>query len=82
MSHGRLVLGRRNPDVGGGHIDLAGGGPVLGAGEVRFVNGKIKWINNKSGHYKPQGPEAQQATEAAFLAAGLDPTGAYSEFSW
>ena len=64
---GRLVLGNRRY----GHIDLANGGDVLAAGEVRVVNGQVVSINNASGHYQPFGPGAQSAAEQAFGSSGL-----------
>ena len=63
-----------------GHIDLANGGDVLAAGEVRIVNGEVVSINNASGHYRPSGPTAQVAAEDAFASSGLPVrTGAYEE---
>ncbi len=58
---------------------FVGGVNVLAAGEARFVNGAVKWLNNKSGHYKPSGLSAQNAAESAFQKAGFDSTGKYIE---
>src|SRR5690606_27568313 len=55
MEGGELRLGRISNQVGGGHIDLAGGAPVQAAGEVRIVRGQIRMIDNSSGHYLPSG---------------------------
>jgi hypothetical protein len=75
-TNGRLVLGNRRY----GHIDLANGGDVLAAGEVRVVNGQVVSINNASGHYQPFGPSAQAAAEQAFGSSGLPVRpGAYTE---
>ena len=52
---------------------------VLAAGEAKFVNGYLRYIDNFSGHYKPSGISAQNAAEAAFNRAGLDATGKYIE---
>ena len=75
-TEGRLVLGNYRY----GHIDLANGGGVLAAGEVRVVNGEVISINNASGHYRPSGPTAQVAAEDAFASSGLPVRpGAYGE---
>lgn len=68
-----LIIGRRK---GGGHISLSGGDPVIAAGEVKFVDGVVKSINNKSGHYKPSGKSAQQAALKAF---GVENSSLYTE---
>lgn len=48
-----------------GHIDIARGGPVDYAGEVRFAGRKkrgiLRYWNNESGHYKPPASAAHQA---------------------
>ena len=67
---------------GGGHIDLAGGGPVKAAGEVRLVHGQIKYIDNSSGHYLPSGSSAEESATTAFENAGLKPSDKYVEKSW
>ncbi|WP_108784087.1 hypothetical protein [Wolbachia endosymbiont of Bemisia tabaci] len=36
------------------HSTLAGGRPVLCSGLMKVVNGKITYIDNNSGHYKPE----------------------------
>lgn len=76
---GTLVLGARSRLPGGGHIDLARGRPVQAAGEVQFVDGKIKFVNNKSGHYKPSGESAKNAAIEAF---GLDDASLYKEIKF
>ncbi|MCH8512812.1 MAG: hypothetical protein LAT83_14345, partial [Kiritimatiellae bacterium] len=78
---GSLILGRQSRGVGGGHIDLAGGRPVLAAGEVKILNGKVIYIDNSSGHYMPSGSSAQAAAEAAFRNANLQPA-SYIEKIW
>ena len=74
---GTLVVGRNNQYQG--HIDLAGGEPVLAAGELAVHAGQIRKIGNYSGHYRPSGPEAQRAAEEAFRRAGFDVEGKYKE---
>jgi hypothetical protein len=37
------------------HSSFLGGGAVSGAGEIAVVNGRIRLITCKSGHYKPSG---------------------------
>ena len=76
---GKPIIGRIDRGVGGGHIDLANGGPVQAAGEVVIRDGKIKSIDNASGHYEPKGPPAQQAAEGAFKKAGFEVDGKYIE---
>ncbi|MEE4857088.1 hypothetical protein V2K27_04755 [Pseudomonas alliivorans] len=71
LEDGRLVIGRKFNDVGGGHIDLANGKPVIAAGEVKILSGKVKYIDNTSGHYEPSGHAAQAAAENAFSQKGL-----------
>ncbi|WP_434602754.1 DUF637 domain-containing protein [Pseudomonas sp. Z4-7] len=82
LEDGQLVIGRKFNDVGGGHIDLANGKPVIAAGEVKIVNGNVKYIDNTSGHYEPSGPAAQAAAENAFSKKGLDVGGKYIEKVW
>ena len=67
-SDGELIIGR---------IDR--GRPVQAAGEVVIRDGKVKYINNASGHYDPKGPAARQAAEAAFGRVGFDVEGKYIE---
>ncbi|MGW3275999.1 polymorphic toxin-type HINT domain-containing protein, partial [Streptomyces kronopolitis] len=55
-----------------GHIDLAQGGEVVAAGELKMWQGAIKSIDNRSGHYQPKGPEAKEAAENAFDGAGFE----------
>lgn len=82
LENGQLVIGRKFNDVGGGHIDLANGKPVIAAGEVKVVSGKVKYIDNTSGHYEPSGRAAQAAAENAFSQKGLDVAGKYIEKVW
>ena len=63
---GKLIIGKRFNFPGGGHIDLAGGKPVQSAGQVKFVKGKIKVIDNKSGHYQTNSKSARNAALKAF----------------
>ena len=51
--------------------DLAGGAVVRAAGEVRFVHGKIRHIDNFSGHYQPFGRSAQSQAIKAFKSNGF-----------
>jgi len=36
------------------HSSLLGGTEIQAAGEWGVTNGKLKWINGKSGHYRPE----------------------------
>lgn len=82
LENGQLVTGRKFNEVGGGHIDLANGKPVVAAGEVKIVRGEVKYIDNSSGHYEPSGSAAQAAAERAFSQKGLDVAGKYIEKVW
>ncbi len=42
------------------HSSLLAGADVAGAGEMKVVNGKLTWISNKSGHYRPNAPHFLQ----------------------
>lgn len=80
---GQLILGRKdNATVGGGHIDLAGGRPVLDAGEVKIVGGQIRYISNESRHYQPSGAWAKLAAIRAFKVIDQDAGGRYIEKSF
>jgi filamentous hemagglutinin len=82
LQDGQLVIGRKFNEVGGGHIDLANGKPVVAAGEVKILSGKVKYIDNTSGHYEPSGQAAQAAAEEAFSKKGFDVAGKYIEKVW
>jgi hypothetical protein len=56
MASGELLLHPRFR-----HPSLAGGKPVLYAGEARFNNGKLDWWSNGSGNYRPDAAHAVQA---------------------
>jgi hypothetical protein len=43
------------------HPVLAGGKPVLYAGEMHFDNGRLDWWSNGSGNYRPDPEHAEQA---------------------
>lgn len=77
LKDGTLVTGKNRRWQG--HIDLAQGKPVMAAGEFGVYNGKLKFINNASGHYQPHGEAAQAAAQAAFRKAGFDVDGKYTE---
>ena len=66
------MIGRKFNDVGGGHIYLANGKPVVAAGEVKILNGEVKYIYNTSGHCEPSGRAAPAAAENAFSPKGLE----------
>ncbi|MCQ3001530.1 hypothetical protein NLO98_17400 [Pseudomonas syringae] len=82
LENGQLLTGRKFNEVGGGHVDLANGKPVVAAGEVKIVRGEVKYIDNSSGHYEPSGSAAQAAAERAFSQKGLDVSGKYIEKVW
>ncbi len=72
---GTLIVGKNNQFQG--HIDLAGGNPVLAAGEFGVHGGKLKFIDNFSEHYRPSRVGAQTAAENAFKNVGFDVNGKY-----
>ncbi|MFI9388576.1 RHS repeat-associated core domain-containing protein [Kutzneria sp. NPDC052558] len=74
LTDGTLLLGK-----GDGHIALTKGADVSAAGEVRIKSGRIREINNLSGHYKPYGSNAEASAVDAFNKAGFDATGKYVE---
>ncbi|WP_265037442.1 hypothetical protein [Wolbachia endosymbiont (group A) of Anomoia purmunda] len=45
------------------HSTLAGGRPVLCSGLIKVVNGKIIYIDNNSGHYKPESANLYNAVK-------------------
>ncbi|MEU1285888.1 hypothetical protein ABZ449_16775, partial [Kitasatospora sp. NPDC005856] len=77
LADGTLLIGK-----GDGHIALTKGADVLAAGEVRFKSGRMTEVNNKSGHYKPHGVNAQNAAVEAFNKVGLEATGKYVEYTF
>jgi len=79
---GKLIVGREFNTPGGGHIDLAGGDNVISAGQVKVVNGEIKYIDNASGHYEPTGDGAQTAASRAFKQLGFDVDNKFIEKQW
>jgi filamentous hemagglutinin len=81
LQDGSLIIGRRANQIGGGHIDLAAGAPVLAAGELKIVNGRLRFVDNTSGHYLPIGPEAEAAAIRAFRNIGFDEV-PYAEKVW
>ncbi|MGW1062141.1 RHS repeat-associated core domain-containing protein [Micromonospora rubida] len=74
---GQLVVGRLTSTQG--HIDLAQGALVRAAGEFKVYGGRVRSVDNKSGHYRPRGAAAQSAAEGAFANNGIDITGLYKE---
>jgi hypothetical protein len=68
---GRLVVGRS------AHTSLTVGAEMRAAGEVQLFNGRIKWIDNASGHYRPTGTHLGPLVENAFNSVGLDATGKF-----
>jgi hypothetical protein len=80
---GSLVISPRPRAGEWGHVDLAGGQPVLAAGEGKYWAGQFKMLDNASGHYLPEGISAQNAALDAFQNAGYTVRdGAYIEKMW
>jgi len=67
-TNGNLQLGRK-------HQALSNNGDVLGAGTMKIVDGKIKRIDNLSGHYQPNSAEFWQAIDVLHE-SGVDINGA------
>ena len=65
----KIIIGNRNRKENARmpHPTLIGGADpkVLAAGMVRIDGGKIKWVNNASGHFKP-GNECLEIVEEVF----------------
>lgn len=74
LENGDLVIGKRTA----GHVNLAGGKPVLAAGEFKTKGGQVVYLDNKSGHYRPYGARAQKAAVDAFNRNGLHADGKYN----
>lgn len=65
--NGALIMARKPHDPGGfGHVDLARGEKVIAAGEAKVLWGTVKYIDNASGHYLPNGDAAAGAAVKAF----------------
>ena len=80
---GSLVISPRPKGGEWGHVDLAGGEPVLAAGEAQYWGGQFKMIDNASGHYRPTGDAARNAAMDAFTNAGYKVAdGAYLTKVW
>ena len=56
------------------HSSLNAGGDVICAGEIEFLNGKITYISNESGHYKPKARQLQNCVNSLNLADEADLT--------
>ncbi|MGW5003475.1 polymorphic toxin-type HINT domain-containing protein [Streptomyces hydrogenans] len=72
---GELVIGKRTA----GHVSIAKGKDVLAAGEFKTKGGEVVYLDNKSGHYRPYGENAQKAAVDAFNKNGLGADGKYIE---
>lgn len=70
-SDGKLLLGSK-------HHFLSQGTEVVAAGELKIVNGQIKLINNKSGHFRPTVGETANFPDI-FRSLGIDLKGAHFE---
>jgi hypothetical protein len=70
--NGALIMARKPHDPGGfGHVDLARGEKVIAAGEAKVLWGTVKYIDNASGHYLPNGDAAAAAAVKAFRNHGF-----------
>lgn len=74
--NGALIIARKPHDPGGfGHVDLARGEKVIAAGEAKVLWGTVKYIDNASGHYLPNGDAAAGAAVKAFRNHGFQVSG-------
>lgn len=70
--NGALIMARKPHDPGGlGDVDLARGEKVIAAGEAKVLWGTVKYIDNASGHYLPNGDAAAAAAVKAFRNHGF-----------
>jgi filamentous hemagglutinin len=76
LEDGSLVVGK-SP-----HTSLTNNTSVQAAGEIQLYNGKVKWLDNASGHYQPIGAPIQGIAESAFNKIGLDATGKFQYKVW
>lgn len=49
---------------------------------MKILSGKVKYIDNTSGHYESSGRAAQLAAKNTFSKKGLDVAGKYVEKVW
>ncbi|WP_406473802.1 hypothetical protein [Streptomyces platensis] len=59
-------------------MSIAGGRKVLAAGEFKTKGGEVVFLDNKSGHYRPYGPNAEKAAVDAFNKNGMKADGKYN----
>lgn len=76
LEDGSLVVGK-SP-----HTSLTNNNSVQAAGEIQLYNGKVKWLDNASGHYQPTGPHIQGIAESAFGNLGMDAAGKFQFKVW
>ena len=54
------------------HSSLNAGADVISAGEIEFLNGKITYISNESGHYRPKARQLQNCVNSLNVADEAD----------
>ena len=54
------------------HSSLNAGNDVISAGEIEFLNGRITYISNESGHYKPSARDLQNCVRSLHDADDAD----------
>lgn len=54
------------------HSSLNAGADVISAGEIEFQNGRIVYISNESGHYKPKARQLQSCVNSLNVADEAD----------
>ena len=61
-----------NGDAQHNHSSLNAGADVICAGEIEFLNGKITYISNESGHYRPKARQLQNCVNSLNVADRAD----------
>jgi hypothetical protein len=61
-----------NGDAQHNHSSLNAGADVISAGEIEFQNGRIVYISNESGHYKPKAKQLQNCVNSLHVADEAD----------
>ncbi|HSC76229.1 MAG TPA: hypothetical protein VLB90_08340 [Pseudomonadales bacterium] len=64
------------------HTSLTAGQPVQAAGEISLYNGKVKFVDNASGHFQPVGDSIESITSNAFKNIGIDTSNKFIFKEW
>lgn len=72
--HGNLFASNEHQVGVFHHSSFLAGGPVAGAGELKVVNGELKFMSDQSGHYRPA-PEYLRQVVSRLEGDGVDVSG-------